>query len=157
MENASKALIMAGGVLIGILILSLAVYLFIDFGGKASVIHDRITSNQLTQFNAQFNVYVGRKDVTIYQIISLVNLAKENNEEHQNDGVFESDYKIEISLNNSDITSINEEKKLELITTNNDVESATDENGEPTVVPKVKYECTKAEYHDNRKDFKNPI
>jgi len=125
MENASKALIMAGGVLIGILILSLAVYLFIDFGGKASVIHDRITSNQLTQFNAQFNVYVGRKDVTIYQIISLVNLAKENNEEHQNDGVFESDYKIEISLNNSDITSINEEKKLELITTNNDVESAT--------------------------------
>lgn len=34
MENASKALIMAGGVLIGILILSLAVYLFIDFGGK---------------------------------------------------------------------------------------------------------------------------
>ena len=75
MENASKALIMAGGVLIGILILSLAVYLFIDFGGKASVIHDRITSNQLTQFNAQFNIYAGRIDVTIYQIITVANLA----------------------------------------------------------------------------------
>jgi len=117
MENASKALIMAGGVLIGILILSLAVYLFIDFGGKASVIHDRITSNQLTQFNAQFNVYVGRKDVTIYQIISLVNLAKENNEEHQNDGVFESDYKIEISLDSqNDRLRLGMNAKLSIIT-----------------------------------------
>ena len=32
MENASKALIMAGGVLIGVLIISLAVYLFVSFG-----------------------------------------------------------------------------------------------------------------------------
>ena len=31
MENASKALIMAAGVLIGVLILSLAVFLFLDF------------------------------------------------------------------------------------------------------------------------------
>ncbi len=155
MENASKALIMAGGVLIGILILSLAVYLFIDFGGKASVIHDRITSNQLTQFNAQFNVYVGRKDVTIYQIISLVNLAKENHEEHKSDGVYESDYKIEILIDGINKTSIDEDDKLTLITTNNDVESSIDENGEPTVVPKVKYECTNAEYHDNRKNFKS--
>ena len=32
MENASKALLMAAGVLIGVLILSLAVYLFENFG-----------------------------------------------------------------------------------------------------------------------------
>ena len=33
MENASKALIMAGGMLIGIIILSIGVYLFSVFGG----------------------------------------------------------------------------------------------------------------------------
>lgn len=155
MENASKALIMAGGVLIGILILSLAVYLFIDFGEQAAVIHDRITSNQLTQFNAQFNVYAERQDVTIYQIISLVNLAQENNAEHQEDGVFESDYKIDILLGGSNITTLGEESKLTLITTNNDVEPTTDENGNPIVVSKVKYTCTGVEYHDNRKSFES--
>ena len=42
MENASKALLMAGGVLIGILILSLAVYLFITFGAESKEIHAQI-------------------------------------------------------------------------------------------------------------------
>ena len=156
MENASKALIMAGGVLIGILILSLAVYLFIDFGGKAAVIHDRITSNQLTQFNAQFNVYAGRDDVTIYQIISLVNLAKENNKNYEDAG---NDYQVEIWLTNGNVnlTSeyITEGDKLNYITSNNDIEKTVDSNGEVTYEPKVKYTCTSIEYHNNRKSFKS--
>ncbi len=157
MENASKALIMAGGVLIGILILSLAVYLFIDFGGKAERIHDQITSNQLTQFNAQFNVYETRKDVTIYQIISLVNLAKENNDKYKDDGTFADSYKIEIVLGVKDLASdiVTEEEKLKYITDNNDVEKKTDANNEVSVEAKVKYECTKVEYHSNRKSFKS--
>lgn len=36
-------------------------------------------SQQLTQYNAQYTVYSGRNDITIYEIISLANLAKENN------------------------------------------------------------------------------
>ena len=39
MENASKALIMAGGVLIGVLIISLAVYLFVSFGQTSAEIN----------------------------------------------------------------------------------------------------------------------
>ena len=35
MENASKALLMAAGTLIGMLIISLAVYLFTSFGSRA--------------------------------------------------------------------------------------------------------------------------
>lgn len=83
MENASKALLMAAGVLIGVLILSLAVFLFINFGQQAEQIHGEITSNQLTQFNAQFNCYVGREDITIHQIVTLVNLAKEYNKNYE--------------------------------------------------------------------------
>lgn len=163
MENASKALIMAAGVLIGVLLLSLAVYLFIDFGAKSAEIHRQIESNQLTQFNAQFNVYEGRKDITIYQIISLVNLAKENNEKHKEDGVFETDYKIQIILDNKDLTSeiINEEKKLQYITENNEVEGTKDENGVDEVKPSVTYRCLPSEngveYHTNRKNFNNSL
>lgn len=147
MENASKALIMAAGVLIGVLILSLAVYLFIDFGTKSAELHKQITLNQLTQFNAQFNVYDGREDVTIYEIISLVNLAKENNENNKNMG---SDYKIEIWLKNGivtgnkNITNITETEKLDHITKLNKVEQKANGNIEPI----YQYSC-KVEYHEN--------
>ena len=42
MENASKALIMAASVLIGIMILSLAVYLFATFGASSAQMHEQI-------------------------------------------------------------------------------------------------------------------
>lgn len=79
MENASKALLMAGGVLLGILILSLAVYLFSNFGGASSRIHDNIEENQTAQFNSQFTKYMGNENVTIHDVVTMANLATENN------------------------------------------------------------------------------
>ena len=49
MENASKALIMAGGVLIGVLVISLAVYLFVSFGQTSAEINGENSQKQLTQ------------------------------------------------------------------------------------------------------------
>ena len=86
MENASKALIMAGGILIGILIISLAVYLFTDFGRTAADINDRNASQQLVDFNSKFTKYESYKDndgnwkTTVYDIVTLAGYAKENNE-----------------------------------------------------------------------------
>ena len=54
MENASKALMMAGGVLIGVLIISLAVYLFADFGSRSASINAQNTEKQLAAFNSKF-------------------------------------------------------------------------------------------------------
>ena len=83
MENASKALLMAGGVLLGILILSLAVYLFSNFGGASSRIHDNIEDNQTAQFNSQFTKYVGNENVTIHDVVTMANLATENNKYYE--------------------------------------------------------------------------
>lgn len=83
MENASKALLMAAGVLIGILILSLAVYLFISFGGTSAEIHDKVEKDQLAKFNTQFTNYETKDSITIYDIISVANLATENNRVNQ--------------------------------------------------------------------------
>ena len=83
MENASKALLMAAGVLIGVLILSLAVFLFASFGGTSARIHDTVQKNQLAKFNTQFTNYETKESVTIYDIISVANLATENNKENQ--------------------------------------------------------------------------
>ena len=76
MENASKALIMAGGVLIGILIISLAVYLFADFGTTSAEINKENAERQLEQFNTQFSTYLNRTNITGYELVSVVNLAK---------------------------------------------------------------------------------
>ena len=54
MENASKALIMAGGVLIGVLILSLAAYLFVDLGSTSAEITAQNAEKQITEFNSKF-------------------------------------------------------------------------------------------------------
>ena len=59
MENASKALIMAGGVLIGVLIISLAVYLFVSFGQTSAEINSQNAQKQISQFNSQFTSYEG--------------------------------------------------------------------------------------------------
>lgn len=79
MENASKALLIAAGVLIGILILSLAVYLFATFGGTSAEVNKQNAANQIAQFNSQFTSYEGKDDITIYNIATVANLAKENN------------------------------------------------------------------------------
>lgn len=83
MENASKALLMAAGILIGIMILSLAVYLIFSFGGTSAEIGKQKQLDQINQFNAPFLVYDQRKDLTIYDVVTLANLATENNQKKQ--------------------------------------------------------------------------
>ena len=80
MENASKALIMAGGVLIGILVLSLGLYLFMTFAQGAAKINDKIAENQMAEFNSNYTSCVGREDITIYDIITILSRAKEFND-----------------------------------------------------------------------------
>jgi len=120
MENASKALLMAGGLLIGILILSLAVYLFVTFGNDARTINEKIDSAKLTKFNAQFNIYDDRDDITIYDIISLANLAEENNKYYKDYKNFASNYKITIEISGitEQIQSMTKDKRQDLLINN---------------------------------------
>ena len=95
MENASKALIMAGSILVGVLILSLAAYLFMTFAGYSQRQAEAIIQKQQDQFNQQFLKYDGTETVrkpgtddyiirpvlvTAHDIISLANLAQQNNQ-----------------------------------------------------------------------------
>ena len=62
MENASRALIMAAGVLVGVLLLSLAVYLFTIFGNFGSEMTTQMNEKNLSEFNAQFTKYESYQD-----------------------------------------------------------------------------------------------
>ena len=83
MENASKALIMAGEVLIGILILSLASYLVMSFGNFSKHLNTQMSESQITSFNVRFTNYSGRANISAQEIATIVNFVKQNNAEYE--------------------------------------------------------------------------
>lgn len=81
MENASKALIMAGGILIAVIIMTIGVYVFATFGGSSKDIQEQLNSRNLAEFNNNFTKFQGSKEITIHDIISLANFARQYNED----------------------------------------------------------------------------
>ena len=78
MENASKALLMAGGVLLGIMLLSVFVYVFRE-GAKASKsVEQSKIEQELIKENARFEIY-NKDDNTISDMVSLINLVYDYN------------------------------------------------------------------------------
>ena len=79
MENASKALLIAGGVLIAIIIITLAVILYTLFSNHSENYNEVMKVTQIQKFNSKFDVYIGREDITAQELISVVNLSNEYN------------------------------------------------------------------------------
>ena len=79
MENASKALIIAGGVLIGIMVASIFVYLFTTYGDYSETMYNRIYQRQQAQANNEYTQYEGSSENTIYDVVTVINKAKDNN------------------------------------------------------------------------------
>lgn len=85
MENASKALIMAGSVLIALLVISLLVFFFHSIRDIQSV---NLTSEQVqqaTEFNKQYDVY--QRDIYGSELLSIANkIADYNQKESETKG-----------------------------------------------------------------------
>ena len=80
MENAIKALYIAAGVLIGIMILSLAVMLFSSLQSYIDEYKEQIEFNELNAFNNKYQKYVDtEQNLTIQDIITVAGLAYEDN------------------------------------------------------------------------------
>ena len=112
MENASKALLIAGGFLITILFLSLFAYLFTFMREYSSNKMEQMKSNEATQFNQQFLNYAGRNDLTIQDVVTIVNLAKDNNESISRPTT------IVVTVGGANWAGYTEERLMNLIETN---------------------------------------
>ena len=77
MENASKAIIMAGGILIGVIILSLLIWTFRPMGDVFEEQGEALSEEQLEKYNRQFNTF----DKSLYgsELLSLKNLLEDYN------------------------------------------------------------------------------
>ena len=78
MENASKALLMAGGILISILVISLLVGLFQSTGRLNQSYNKEIETSEVQKFNSNFTKYLTQK-ISIYDVITICNFAENNN------------------------------------------------------------------------------
>lgn len=77
MENASKALLMAAGILIGVLMLALMVTLFLSSSEVSNEYEQTKKSEAVQQFNVNFTQYLGQ-DLSIHQVITMKNFALNN-------------------------------------------------------------------------------
>lgn len=76
MENASKALLMSAGILIGILILALMITLFASARDISSNYDQIKNAEAVQQFNTNFTKYLGQ-DLTIHEVVTICNFASE--------------------------------------------------------------------------------
>ena len=106
MENASKALLMAAGVLIGVMILSTIVVFKSVFGNFSAEYYQKLNIQKMQEFNTNFTKYENRKDLTAQDIVTIANFAKE-----WNNTVGDNDY-IKINSKKPDEASVNRFKIL---------------------------------------------
>lgn len=81
MENAVQALIMAGVILIGIMILSIGAVIYVTHSDTAEAINAKWNLTEIIQYNSSFLIYEGRTEVTAQDIVSLVSLAQQRQSE----------------------------------------------------------------------------
>ena len=104
-ENASKALKIAGEVLIGVLILSLIVVFYNNLSNYEKVKQEQEELKQSVSSNSDYEVFL--KDIYGSQLFSLVNKINDNNKRKTEDKnftkvtlqvEFKKDYKVRIGV-----------------------------------------------------------
>ena len=99
MENATKALVIAGGVLIAILIIGLLVFFFNNVSSYRKVEDDAEALKQAVDFNKKYEVY-NKNNIYGSELLSLANMIVDYNKKENE----EKDYKkmnLEVIIKNS--------------------------------------------------------
>lgn len=151
MENISKGLIIAASIFLGVMILTFAVYVFQLYGKYTAESYKILEESQINQFNNQFLKYYGNITneeekqepikCTAHDIITVSNLANENNTKYELTQYDEDTYYIQVDLGNNktgkNLENWNIDQKIQFIK-----ENAT--NGD-----KIKYyKCTQVKISD---------
>ncbi len=112
MENASKALIIAGGVLIAIMIITLGLYIFQSAGTLSQSYAERLAEDAINTHNNKFLTYC--MDINAQNMVTLINLIKENN--NKNQYIQEMQVILFIDETPIDIYSISDDWKINIMT-----------------------------------------
>ena len=81
MENATKALLMASGTLIGVMLVALMMYFFRSLSPFEETRQKTEETDQITAFNEEYTAYE-KKLMYGVDLISVLNKANSNNEKY---------------------------------------------------------------------------
>ncbi len=98
MENASKALLMAGGILIAILVIGLVVYMFNASSSLKKESEDTKLIEQIEAFNKEYEAY-NRKLMRGTDIVSIINKVNSNNEKYEDEPEYQMSIKFKLIEN----------------------------------------------------------
>lgn len=76
MDNASKALIMAGGILIAVLVISVSMYVITSARGVAKISNERVEENAVQSFNRFYAAYTSDGSEVEIMGIDAVNIYR---------------------------------------------------------------------------------
>ena len=91
MENAVKALYIAAGVLIVVMVLSLAAVLYASLQNYVEESNTQVKYNDINSFNSKYLNYINysngvkQSDLTIQDVVTVANMAYENNQANEID------------------------------------------------------------------------
>ena len=100
MENAAKALLMAGGVLIALLVLGSLVMLFTNLQDYQNKTDASVLETQIAKYNSQYEPY-NKDGLTLMELKSVYNKIESNNKEHP-------EFEINSNILDSSATIINQ-------------------------------------------------
>lgn len=122
MENASKALIIAGAILIAILLISIGIILINSGKDVTSTGTSSMNSQKIQTFNSQFTVFEGtKKGSELRTLWNVVNASNASDDEHQ----------VKINANGLKAGTLNSTTnyKVELLYATSETEGVTTESG----------------------------
>lgn len=101
MENASKALIMAGSVFIALIIIGILIVFFNNLSNLQRMEEEGLTVEQAAEFNKQYTVY--ERNIYGSEILSIANkIADYNLRESENKGYMKIELNVQISKDMND-------------------------------------------------------
>ena len=101
-------------------------YLFRGIGESTSEYYEQLEQSDIDQFNQKFTKYERKNDLTIQDVVSIVNLAKDNNQAEK------MPVKVKVTLGTNELQNKSE----------NDLNSLLAENADPN----IRFKCTRIEY-----------
>ena len=100
MENASKALTIAGGMMIAIAVVGLLIFGFQKLRSYQNTQDESVKTQQVAEFNKQLEAY-NKQVVPGYQMLSLANYVKDLNDRSKDEGFDEIKIKVDMKFENA--------------------------------------------------------
>lgn len=108
MDNASKALIMAAEILIGLTVLSIMAFLFVRMSGISANLNKNIGENKILEFNNNFTKFEGRADITADEILTCYNFVQKSNKDNEVENDPNAPYYVELYVGDKKISNTNQ-------------------------------------------------